>query len=205
MKTNSLLKYFFVLGALPVTPSLACNTSAVVFSEPAQLILQGNLGALQVKSRTAAKASIACLPPSAPGKTFRCQRVDITTVPGKSGRPGGEVVTKGGCYFNSQSASSRWPAPALFSVPNIILTSIKRNCDAQLAKLKQRTLSYQLDYFARLNMRYCYLDLKPKVTKKKSKGKGVVRKQWHTDCGSPRYTRWIRMVVQVPLNVRCSR
>ncbi len=138
-----------------------------------------------------ARMRVTITPPDAPSRTHECKRVDVYSAL-DSGR-GGEWAGKGECGRPTQDF--------FIQVPHSLFAAAKRKCEQRWARTEgpkpNQIKAGQGVFRVEVSARWCFLDMKPRVKRKR----GGVSKRWHVDCGKDGI--WKRKTVQVTAPFLC--
>ena len=181
----SLPLYLAVFLILPASTELAAKD--FYFLKKAKIVVS-NRNFRAVKSGLS-EARVKITPRPSPGRTYACKRIDFKTF-AYNGGEGGEVWTKSNCKGKYGKVK--------FQVLNRTLRRAVRECKIRTKGSRNQTRMFGIDFPGVVMMRYCFLNMKPKTTRRK----GKTTKTWKVHCGKDGIKRYKRM--RVPVNVVCK-
>ncbi len=190
--------FLLLVGFAGSGSSLAAG--GIKFTKRGFVKVEVTRGVARVKSKMDARALLSFPPLPALSPSHRCVRLDVYTIPG-TGRHGVVFATKGPCSGATARAPKDWPVLAVFRVNSVFANQMAKTCRMMLQGRDRSALLYERVYVSLLELRYCYLDMKPKVTRIP----GGTRRSWHTNCGKAKNTRRIKKIIRVPVTVSCIR
>ncbi len=173
-------------------PTLLLLLPALAMAD--RVLVEGQLIVVEGRAKVSvhnARLRVDLPPPPPPSRTHECKRVDVYSKLGP--RLGGEWAGKGACGKRTQDF--------IIQIPASLRASAKRKCAQRWARTEGRkpkqVKAGQGAFRAEVSARWCFLDMKPKVKRRR----GGVSRRWHVDCGKD--GRWKRKTVRVTVPFLC--